>query len=228
MRRDELFGAAAAVAARVHGATVAAVAAEVGMAPVVAVVGCLLAGVPVVPVPPDAGPKERAHLLGDSGAALWLGAPPADGAQVPPTVGVDMSARSAANWRCPRRTCGGDRPHLGNHRQPEGRDDLASGAGRMGWTAWRGPGHGDADDVLVHGVAAVPPAWAGPWACSDRCVSASPVVHTVRPRPDGYARAATDHGGTMFFGVPTVWARIAAQPQQAHGALALSSAVGVR
>ena len=30
---------------------------------VVAVVGCLLAGVPVVPVPPDAGPREREHVL---------------------------------------------------------------------------------------------------------------------------------------------------------------------
>lgn len=33
----------------------------------------LLAGVPVVPVPPDAGPLERAHILRDSGAEMLLG-----------------------------------------------------------------------------------------------------------------------------------------------------------
>jgi fatty acid CoA ligase FadD36 len=220
LRRDELFGAAAAVAARVHGATVAAVAAEVGMATVVAVVGCLLAGVPVVPVPPDAGPKERAHLLGDSGAALWLGAPPADGAQVPPTVGVDVSARSAASWPVPAPdstamimytsgTTGSPKGVMISHRAlADGLDGLV-----RAW-AWH------ADDVLVHGLPLFHLHGLVLGMLGSLRVG-NPVVHTVRPRPDGYARAATDHGGTMFFGVPTVWARIAAQPQQA---MALRSA----
>jgi fatty acid CoA ligase FadD36 len=72
LRRGELFAAAASVADRVHGAPVVAVHAEATLSTVVAVLGCLLAGVPLVPVPPDSGPKERAHVLRDSGAALWL------------------------------------------------------------------------------------------------------------------------------------------------------------
>jgi fatty acid CoA ligase FadD36 len=44
----------------------------------------------------------------------------------------------------------------------------------------------------------------------------SPLVHTGRPRPEAYAAAATAHGGTMFFGVPTVWSRIAADPASAR------------
>ncbi|HEX4250843.1 MAG TPA: acyl-CoA synthetase, partial [Pseudonocardia sp.] len=57
LRRDELFAAATAVADRVHGAPVVAIHAEATLSTVVAVVGCLLAGVPLVPVPPDSGPK---------------------------------------------------------------------------------------------------------------------------------------------------------------------------
>jgi fatty acid CoA ligase FadD36 len=40
----------------------------------------------------------------------------------------------------------------------------------------------------------------------------SRLVHTVRPRPEAYAAA----GGTLYFGVPTVWHRIAADPAAAR------------
>ena len=40
----------------------------------------------------------------------------------------------------------------------------------------------------------------------------SRVVHTVKPRPERYAAAA----GTMYFGVPTVWSRIAADEESAQ------------
>ena len=36
------------------------------------------------------------------------------------------------------------------------------------------------------------------------------VIHTGRPTPAAYAAAATG-GGTLFFGVPTVWSRLAAE-----------------
>src|SRR5205823_2831030 len=36
----------------------------------------------------------------------------------------------------------------------------------------------------------------------------SPLIHTVRPHPAHYA-AAAEAGGTLFFGVPTIWSRIA-------------------
>ncbi|HSB87404.1 MAG TPA: AMP-binding protein, partial [Ilumatobacteraceae bacterium] len=42
---------------------------------VVAVLGGLMAGVPVVPMPSDAGPMEREHMLRDSGAAAIVGDP---------------------------------------------------------------------------------------------------------------------------------------------------------
>ena len=42
---------------------------------VVGVVAGLMAGVPVVPLPADAGPMERDHMLRDSGAAATIGDP---------------------------------------------------------------------------------------------------------------------------------------------------------
>jgi fatty acid CoA ligase FadD36 len=94
LRRGDLFAAAAAVADRVHGAPVVAVHAEATLSTVVAVLGCLLAGVPLVPVPPDSGPKERAHVLRDSGAGpaprsdQLLGCPPSVTGSVRPSPSV--------------------------------------------------------------------------------------------------------------------------------------------
>src|SRR4051812_6753074 len=75
---QELLGRAAALAAaELTGATMVAVHATPGLATVVGITAALLAGVPVVPVPPDAGDLERAHLLADSGAELMLSDDPA-------------------------------------------------------------------------------------------------------------------------------------------------------
>jgi fatty acid CoA ligase FadD36 len=68
---------AEAVAARIAGAPRLTVEATPTLDTVVSVVGGLLAGVPVVPIPPDAGPVERDHIENDSkvpepGAALVL------------------------------------------------------------------------------------------------------------------------------------------------------------
>ncbi|MEV6925245.1 AMP-binding protein, partial [Dactylosporangium sp. NPDC051485] len=70
---EALRGAAGAVAAGVRGAGTVAVDATASLETVVAVTGALLAGAAVVPVPADAGPAEREHILRDSGAALTLG-----------------------------------------------------------------------------------------------------------------------------------------------------------
>jgi fatty acid CoA ligase FadD36 len=40
----------------------------------------------------------------------------------------------------------------------------------------------------------------------------SRLVHTIRPRPELYAAA----GGTLYFGVPTVWSRVVAAPECAR------------
>jgi fatty acid CoA ligase FadD36 len=53
----------------------------------------------------------------------------------------------------------------------------------------------------------------------------SRVSHTVRPTPEAYAAKMSD-GATMFFGVPTVWSRMVADPASAralNGARAIIS-----
>ncbi|GAB3823474.1 hypothetical protein GCM10027610_000440 [Dactylosporangium cerinum] len=93
---EALLGAGRAVAADVAGAGVVAIHATPTLETVVAMVGALAAGVTVVPVPPDSGVAERAHLLGDSGAELLLrtgpdALPPSGVPEVP----VDVARRSA-------------------------------------------------------------------------------------------------------------------------------------
>ena len=39
----------------------------------------------------------------------------------------------------------------------------------------------------------------------------SRLIHTGKPTPQAYAAA----GGTMYFGVPTVWSRVCAEPELA-------------
>src|SRR5699024_5543120 len=96
LSRAELLGAAAALADRVAGARVVALDAQPALETVVAAAGCLIAGVPLVPVPKDAGSGERAHILRDSGAQLWIGAP-RDDVDLE-TVPVDTAARSATTY----------------------------------------------------------------------------------------------------------------------------------
>ncbi|WP_231610459.1 AMP-binding protein, partial [Rhodococcus sp. CX] len=99
LSRSELTAAAAAVADRVAGASAVAIDATASLETIVAVTGCLTAGVPVVPVPPDSGPAERGHILTDSRAQLWLGDPREDVALE--TVPVDITARSGSTHREP-------------------------------------------------------------------------------------------------------------------------------
>ena len=73
LSRSDLVGAATSVAERVGGAHRIAILATPTAATVLAVTGCLIAGVPFVPVPADVGVAERAHMLTDSGAQAWLG-----------------------------------------------------------------------------------------------------------------------------------------------------------
>ncbi|GAB3499019.1 acyl-CoA synthetase [Nocardiopsis coralliicola] len=217
--RADLWAAAAAVAGRIGGAPAVAVHGDASLRTVVAVVGGILAGVPVVPVPADAGGEERRHILRDSGAALWIGpelaevelpAVPVDpaerapGAVLPPDPGPEATALIMYTSG----TTGAPKGALVSRRA------VAAGLDGLG-AAWDwGP-----DDVLVHGL---------PLFHVHGLVLGvlgalrlgSPLIHTVRPRPEAYARAAGE-GGTLFFGVPTVWSRIAAD---ADSAAALSAA----
>ena len=72
LSRSDLVGAATSVAERVAAAQRVAVLATPSPTTVLAIIGCLIAGVPVVPVPADVGVAERRHILADSGAAVAI------------------------------------------------------------------------------------------------------------------------------------------------------------
>ena len=93
LSRDDLVGAATSVAERVAGARRVAILATPTAATVLAVTGCLIAGVPFVPVPADVGAAERRHMVTDSRVQAWLGPVP-DEPEGLPHIPVRLHARS--------------------------------------------------------------------------------------------------------------------------------------
>jgi malonyl-CoA/methylmalonyl-CoA synthetase len=89
---QQLRDASSAVAAGVAGAQRVAVWAVPSAETVVAVVGALVAGVPIVPLNPKLGERELAHVLGDSDPALVLATPGEGSAPGRPRVDVDLGA----------------------------------------------------------------------------------------------------------------------------------------
>jgi fatty acid CoA ligase FadD36 len=211
MSRESLLSCATAVADRLTGCHRVAIEATPTLHTVVGVTAALLAGATVVPIPPDAGRREREHILRDSGAGTAL-APvgtSVEGAAVP-AVPIDLDGRSSATHREP------DPGHAamilytsGTTGAPKGAviprravaaclDGLAEA---WDWTR---------DDVLVHGlplfhVHGLILGVLGPLRIGCR------LEHVGRPRPERYAAA----GGSLYFGVPTIWSRIAADPGSA-------------
>ena len=219
LSRSDVLGAGTALAARVARAERVAVLAHPTATTVVAIVGCLLAGVTVVPVPPDSGPAELSHILKDSGAQAWVGAAPdTQHPEVPqlPVLPVRLHAR---DWHhvpepSPRRTAF-VLYTSGTTGAPKGvllsRGAIAAGIDALA-EAWDWTDR----DTLVHGlplfhVHGLVLGLLGPLRIGSR------LIHTGTPTPEAYARAR----GTLYFGVPTVWSRIV---QDEESARALSGA----
>ena len=215
LSRSDLVGAATSVAERVAGASRVAVLATPTPATVLAVTGALIAGVPFVPVPADVGEAERSHILTDSGALAWLGEKPEDPGGLP-HIPVRRHARSWHRYSEPAPESAAMVIYTsGTTGPPKGAvlsraavaTDIDALAAAWQWTP---------DDVLVHGlplfhVHGLVLGLLGSLRVGNR------FVHTGRPTPQAYAEA----GGSLYFGVPTVWSRVVADPASAR---ALSSA----
>jgi fatty acid CoA ligase FadD36 len=215
LSRSDLVGGATSVAERIAKANRVAVLATPTASTVLAVIGCLIAGVPVVPVPADVGAAERRHILTDSGAQAWLGELPEETEGLP-HVPVRLHARSWHRYQEPPPdataliiyTSGTTGPPKGvviSRRAIAA--DIDALAQAWQWTP---------DDTLVHGlplfhVHGLVLGLLGSLRIGNR------LVHTGRPTPEAYAEAR----GSLYFGVPTVWSRIAGD---ANAAKALSSA----
>jgi fatty acid CoA ligase FadD36 len=219
LSRSDLVGGATSVAERVASQVGAgqrvAILATPTATTVLAVTGCLIAGVPFVPVPADVGAAERRHILADSGAQAWLGEVPAEPEGLP-HIPVRLHARSWHRYAEPPP----EAPAMvmytsGTTGPPKGvvisRRAIAADVDALA-EAWQWT----PDDTLVHGlplfhVHGLVLGLLGSLRIGNR------FVHTGKPTPAAYAEA----NGTLYFGVPTVWSRIVGDPDAAR---ALSSA----
>jgi fatty acid CoA ligase FadD36 len=215
LSRSDLVGAATSVAERVGGMSRVAVLATPTAATVLAITGCLIAGVPFVPVPGDVGVAERAHILTDSGAQAWLGELPEDAGGLP-HIPVRVHARS---W----------------HTYPEPSPDALAYVMYTSGTTGAPKGVQTSRRAVAACIDALAEAWQ--WSSDDTLVHGLPLfhvhglvlgllgslrignrfVHTGKPTPAAYAQAR----GSLYFAVPTVWSRVAADQDAAR---ALSSA----
>ena len=212
----ELRETASAVAANLGDAGRVAVWAEPTLEFCVAAVAAVSAGVPLVPINPKLGRAELEHVLGDSRPDVLVGAPDASLPSLawdPRRVTVDLSARRA---ELPQNRAAGEDPALivytsGTTGRPKGavlpRRAIASNldalAEAWAWTA---------DDVVVHGlplfhVHGLVLGLFGPLRLGGA------LRHLGGFTPDAAAAALRD-GGTMLFGVPTMYHRLGREAER--------------
>ncbi|MEU9618086.1 acyl-CoA synthetase [Streptomyces sp. NPDC048155] len=232
MTYDRLATASTALAARLTGAGRVAVWATPTPETVVAVVAALRAGVPAVPLNPKTGTRELGHIVADSAPDVVLAAP---GDVLPPVldaparIDVDTAPAGEAGATLPEPSP--ESPALivytsGTTGPPKGavlpRRAIAASLDALE-DAWQWTG----DDVLVHAlplfhVHGLVLGVLGPLR------RGGSVRHLGRFSTEGVARELSS-GGTMLFGVPTMYHRLAealdgARPGAAGLAKALAGA----
>ncbi|MCM2414303.1 acyl-CoA synthetase [Streptomyces sp. RKAG290] len=227
----QLAAAADPLAARIAGGGRVAVWATATPETVVAVVAALRAGVPAIPLNPKTGERELAHIVADSAPSTVLAAA---GDVLPPALAalerVDVDTAAAGPAGSPFAEPSPESPALivytsGTTGPPKGavlpRRAIAASLDALE-DAWQWTG----DDVLVHAlplfhVHGLILGVLGPLR------RGGSVRHLGRFSTEGVAREL-ESGGTMLFGVPTMYHRIAealADPSASGGlAAALAGA----
>jgi malonyl-CoA/methylmalonyl-CoA synthetase len=194
-----LYAAAGAVAERIAGMGRVAVVAEPSLRTCVAVVGALAAGVPIVPINPKSGERERAHILSDSAPDAMLD---------------DVDLEASGEWPGERDP---ESPAIvvytsGTTGPPKGvvipRRAIASNLDALA-AAWEWTG----EDVVAHAlplfhVHGLILGTLGPLR------RGGAVWHLGRFSPEAAAQALQQRA-TMLFGVPTMYNRLAQSPAAA-------------
>jgi malonyl-CoA/methylmalonyl-CoA synthetase len=206
----ELREAAAAFARRLHGVGRVAVWAEPSLEFCVAAVAAVSAGVTLVPVNPRLGGRELLHVLTDSRPEVVVGAP--DGAlpslgHQPRSLHVDLGARAS---ELPDLTAADEDPALIVY------TSGTTGAPKGAVLSRR---------AIASNLDALAQVWA--WTADDVIVQALPLFHVhglvlglfgplrrggalrhLGGFDAGAAAAALGDGGTVLFGVPTMYHRL--------------------
>ncbi|MET7640683.1 acyl-CoA synthetase [Streptomyces sp. NPDC005438] len=224
LTHGQLASAAGGLAARLRGAERVAVWATPTLETALAVVACLVAGVPAVPVNPRVGARELEHIVADSAPSLVLAA---EGDELPEglaalprvTVTVDSEADPGGEPAGPVPEHPAEAAALivytsGTTGPPKGvllprravANCLDALAVAWGWT--------DQDQLVhalplfhVHGLVL---GILGPLRHGSR------VWHLGRFSPAAVAEALSA-GGTMLFGVPTMYHRLAEAADEEPG-----------
>jgi acyl-CoA synthetase (AMP-forming)/AMP-acid ligase II len=187
LRGDDLAGAVGACATRLAGQERIAVVTTPTVQTVVAVAAGLVAGVTVVPVNPAAGEAERAHVLTDSAPSLVLS-----------DADVDLDARA------PLPACAGS---------SDDRDPAL-----VVYTSGPPKGAVLSRRAVAASLDGLAGAWS--WSAGDLLAHALPLFHvhglvlgTLGPLRFGSRLVRTDsfvpvRDASMYFAVPTMWARL--------------------
>jgi malonyl-CoA/methylmalonyl-CoA synthetase len=211
----QLRDAAAAVAERVAGSERVAAWAVNEPEIAVAVVGALLAGVPITPINPKAGERELAHILTDSDPELLL---------CPPGTGVPAAAAERGRVDVDLEARGGDLP-------PDPGDDAPAIVVYTSGTTGPPKGAVLPRRAIASNLDALAEAWE--WTDADVVAHALPLFHvhglilgTLGPVRRGggvhhlgrfsaeAAAAALNGDATMLFAVPTMYHRLAAEAEE--------------